>query len=160
MSGWFEVKPSAFESYYCYTSEDTYAPGSSFANVKYKNYLVALKMFVNIKRKICDVLNPSMCEYEDARNIEYVFLETSQPLIFRVIRDYTTTAYKFESCYATDNEFLVLKDIIKNVYMKDEDENVNVKAVVFSQLYLNELYPATKRFLEYYNNKILNVAYS
>jgi len=78
-------------------------------------------------------------------------------LIFRVVRDYTTTAYKYERCDATDNEYLILKDIIKNVYMKDENEKVNVKAVVFSQLWLSELYPATKRFLEYYNNKIINV---
>jgi hypothetical protein len=161
MSGWFEVKPSGFKSYYCYTSEDpTYASGSSFANVKYKNYLVALKIFVNIKRKTCDVLFHNICEYENARDIEYIFLEESQPLIFRVIKDYTTTAYKFESCYATDNEYLVLKDIVKDVYMKDPDDKVNVKAVVFSRLWLGELYPVTRRFIEYYNNKILNVAYS
>ena len=161
MIGWFEVKPSGFKSYYCYTSEDpTYAPGSSFANVKYKNYLVALKIFVNIKRKICDILDPNACEYEDAKDVEYIFLETHEPMIFRVIKDYTTTAYKFESCNATDDEYLIIKDIIKDVYMKDPDDKVSVKAVIFNDLYLNELYPATKRFLDYYNNKILNVIYS
>jgi hypothetical protein len=158
---WFEVKPSGFKSYYCYTSEDpTYASGSSFANVKYKNYLVTLKMSVNIKRKVCDVLDKNDCWYEDARDIEYVFLEESQPLIFRIMRDYTTTAYKYERCDATNDEYLVLKDIVKNVYMKDPDDKISVKTIIFSQLYLNELYPGTKRFLEYYNNKILNVVYS
>ena len=161
MSEWFEVKPSGFKSYYCYTSEDErFASGSSFANVKYKNYLVALKIFVNIKYKTCDPLDPSMCEYENIRDIEYIFLETHEPLIFRVFRDYSTTAYRFERCDATNDEYLVIKDIVKDVYMKDEDEKVNVKAVIYNQLYLNELYPTTKRFLEYYNNKILNVAYS
>jgi len=89
-----------------------------------------------------------------------IFLEESQPLIFRVLSDHTTTAYKFESCDATDNEYLIIKDIVKDVYMKDQNEKVNIKAVVYNQLYLNELYPATKRFLNYYNNKILNVVYS
>jgi hypothetical protein len=161
MIGWFEERPSFFKAYYCYTSEDpTYAPGSSFANMKYPKHFVALKIFVNIKRKICDVLDPNACEYEDARDIEYVFLETSQPLIFRIMRDYTTTAYKYERCDATNDEYLILKDIIKDVYMKDPDDKVSVKAVVFNDLYLNELYTTTKRFLNYYNNKILNVVYS
>ena len=161
MSGWFEERPSAFKSYYCYTSEDErFAPGSLFANVKYKNYLVALKIFVNIKRKICDILDKNDCWYENAKDVEYIFLETHEPMIFRVIKDYTTTAYKFESCNATDNEYLIIKDIIKDVYMKDPDDKVSVKAVIFNDLYLNELYPATKRFLNYYNNKILNVVYS
>jgi len=161
MSGWFEERPSFFKAYYCYTSEDErFASGSSFANVKYPKHFVALKIFVNVKRKICDILDLSICEYEDARDIEFLFLEESQPLIFRIMRDYTTTAYKFESCYATNDEFLVLRDIIKDVYMKDPDDKVSVKAVVYNQLYLDELYPATKRFLEYYNNKFLNVIYS
>jgi len=158
MSGWFEVKPSGFKSYYCYTSEDErFAPGSSFANVKYTKHLVTLKIFVNIKRKVCDVLDPDICEYENARDIEYVFIEESQPLIFRIMRDYTTTAYKYERCDATNDEFLVLKNIIKDIYVKDPNENVNVKVVVFSRLWLSELYPATKRFLEYYNNNIINI---